>query len=348
MSQATWSIHTREGRRHRVAYLTTAHEGVRSYERMSPGQASVTVARNDLQLSLDTLRLDHLLVCESPRTPPWVGPITSLREGLGGFITLSAEGLPVLLDGEPMPQEETYSSGVGSGAIVQSVLRNGNRREHTGICAGRISAGPSIVDFALGGMVGLQALDELASRSNWEWSVRYAVAPSGIEAFLDWTAHQGEDVSNRVHLYEGRDFVELTYGLDLASLKDAVTSLGGSGVVGERTSATATGSERVVRMLRSFRVGSHRRLSLDPTTDSVTELRRSSERDQERALSAAETLECVVNANSDWRDLAVGNYATFGFKTTLSGNAFRVMRIVGAQPTDEEGICALTLEGALL
>lgn len=341
-----WSIHSREGRRYRVAELVTAHDDSRSYELMAPGIASVSVARNDLQVDIDRLRLDNLLVCEADDSPPWVGAISQLREGLDGMIAITAEGLPVLLDGVTMPVGETYSQ-VGSGAVVQAVLRNSNRQQHTGLFVGKIGAGPAVTDFALGGQTGLSALDDVAERTDWEWSVRYRVSPGGLDGSLDWQSQQGDDVSDRVHLYERRDFVELTYGLDLASLKAAVTAIGGTGAIAERASATAAANETLLRRLRAYRTGSYSRVILDPSTAQGADLRRLASSDQSRSVTAAENYVVAVGPSVDWADLAVGNRIRLNFRFTLSGDATRVARILGTQPNRDEGVNVLTLEGVL-
>lgn len=343
----SWSIHSREGTRPRVAILATAHDDARTFERLGPGQGSVSVARNDIQIDLDKLRLDFLLVCESARTAPWVGVITNLREALDGIVHISAEGLPVLLDGEPMPQAATYNASTGSGVIARAILRNANGGEHTGISPGSITPGPSLAGFDLGGQTGLQALNDLAEKTGLEWSARYAVSPARVDAFLDWQDRQGADLSARAYLYEGRDFVEFEYGLDLASMVAAITTLGGTGPITDRPAGSSAARERTLRALRRFRVGTHRRVNQDTTTPTQGDLIRSSSAEQERAISAAENLVAVVNTSSDWHDHEVGNYETFAFNTSLSGNAARVMRILGVQPMEAEGLCALTLEGAL-
>lgn len=352
-------IHAPTGER--MATLSTAHDISRSYKRMEQGEAQVSISSRDPQANLDTLRLGNLLVIESPDYPPWVGPITQPKESSeSGMIDIGALGLASLLDGHITPQSEAYTTSTGSGAIVASIVRGANRQGPTGIGLPAIlPTGPAVSDLSIGGQSCLEALNELADRSFYEWWIDVSVTPYAITATLRWGLAQGEDYSASMHLYERQHLVTFNYGLDLGQLKSAVSVLGGSSSLADRAAvmqAVGTGNnssaqlvdERIRRQVLSYGAPATQRVVLDPTTTNPSELARRGKRNQERGLTAAETIELIVNRNADWRKLWLGNYVTANARTTLGGDLSRVVRIVAAQPSEESGVTNLGVEIALL
>lgn len=342
----------------RIASLVTASGVDRSYIRMEAGAAAFHISQRDPQANLDTLRMGNRILIESPTMPNWAGVISSPQESLsGGLIDMQALGLASMLDNRQTPQGEAYSSSIGSGAVYASIIRNANRYEHTGISLPSVlPMGPAVVDLATGGQSCLSALNELHDRTNYEWWLDVDAAPWGINATARWGFAQGEDYSGSVHLYEGRHFTELGYGLDFGAVKTDVSTLGGTSAIADRTASTqaarTTGGtmladERIRRAVLAYGAPYGQRVTLDPTTTNPSELNRRTRRDHERSLTAGEQISCSVNRNADWRRLWCGNYITVHARTTLGGDLSRIVRINQVQPSEEAGVCHLTLETAI-
>jgi hypothetical protein len=275
------------------------------------------------------------------------------------MITLQALGRAAYLDGRVTRQDEVYNTATGSGAIFASLVRGANSVYHTGLyMPAVVPSGPSLVDLSLGGQTVLEALSELHERSNWEWWVEHYVSSSRIDSIIRWGDEQGEDYRAGVHLYEGQHFAEFVYGIDLAQLKSSVSGIGGVGAIDSRTSSTQSANiatqsaavladERVRRSVLSFNVPYTERILLDPTTESSPELTRRIQRTHARALASAEQFAISINDRADWSKLWLGNYITLHARTTLAGFIARVVRIVGVQPSREEGIVILSVETVL-
>lgn len=358
-SQAVCHIHAPTGAR--MATLVTAHDISRSYKRMDPGQAQISISTRDPQASLDVLRLGNLLVIESPDYPPWVGPITQPKESSeSGMIDIGALGLASMLDGRVMPQGMSFTSATGSGAIQSSIIREANREGPTGIfCPAVQPTGPSVVDLSLGGQSALDALNQLYDRTFYEWWLDITVTPYAITATARWGAAQGVDYSGMLHLYEKQHFTTFEYGQDLTQLKTAVSVLGGTADLADRAAVTqAIGTsrnagaqivdERVRRALLAYGAPPTQRVILDPTTNNPAELARRGQSDQNRGLTLAQQFGLEVNTNADWSKLWLGNYITVEARTTLGGDLASIVRIVDAEPSEEKGSTNLGVEVAVL
>jgi hypothetical protein len=354
-------VHAPSGQR--IAELATAHNVECTWlARFEPGVASVTIARNDPQADSDTLRLGNYLVVQGPTIPPWVGKLRAPAESLDGVVELAARDLVAELGDRTTGQTRHYTASVGSGTLFAAIIRNANRREHTGVNPpATIPSGPALTDYSEGGQSALQDVQALQEQTDFEAWLDADVSPSHINVVARWGREQGQDVSSLVHLWEGIHFAEAEYRLELPP--GAVLTIGGVEEIASRTvagaataapkSSTTTIAPDAVRRFAEARSGVTRpeRVVLDPTVTSRTELARRSARDLSRAVSSAEQHSVsVIEATLSREELlllSVGNYVTIHRRTALSGSIARVVRITGVQPSFETGLRMLNLEGAL-
>lgn len=355
-------IHNPWGAGETLCELTTAHNITRSYARMQPGQTSLVLSREEP--GLGNVFEGNLLVIESSEMSPWVGPILTIDEDpWTGDVQVNALGHAAILDGRETPQNEKYTSSIGSGLVARNLLPTANQRSHTGIYAGHLEVGPPIEDWTVGGQSLLEALNELSSRTDYEWWLEEDTNRKHVRTTLRWGFRQGHDHSADVHLWLGVH-CSLRYRRDQSQVKQVTTVIGDFGVeVGDRNSVTRlanVGAARVdlgsssyesssgaaIRGIASMPAGlRNERSQFEVMTTNTAELSRRAKRSQERLIFAAEQFEVVANRATNWTHLRVGNYITIhgslGTKTIDDA-----VRIVSVSPNEERGECALSCERA--
>lgn len=347
----------------RMAELTTAFNMDRSYVRMDSGTGALHLASNDPQINSDILNYGNLLVIESDYISPWVGTILTVQESLQSpSLEITAKDLANIIDNRVTAQSEKYTSTTGSTLVFNNLIDHMNLQGHTGIYRVSNSAAPSIQELQVGGQSVMQALNELHSRTDYEWWIDYTVKPTGIMAYINWGYRQGNDFSGECHLYAGQHFTDVDYKLDLTQAKAQLITIGDFGAeLGDRTSAARFGTttpnksdlgvgsveratELAARTISDLPAGLRsQRIRYDLMTGSQAELTRRAKRELERPLAATESFTLIVNRLADWRYFGVGNFITI-HSHPGTADLVRRVRIVGMQPDEEKGEIEMVCE----
>lgn len=349
----------------RLAEMVTAHNVDRSFERMGAGRAAFHISRHEPQNRPGLLERGNIAVIEANDMPSWVGTIVITDGSLGaGTLEIQAQGLASILEGRNTPQDEEYKTSVSSTRIINGMIDRANARGFTGIVAPALQgSGPSIAQLQIGGQSVKSALDELHDRTNWEWWLDSQVLPNYIETTLNWGEHEGIDLSDKVHLWQGYHFAEFGYKLDLSKIMASMTAVGDFGLtLPERNSVSRASSLPGVIDHHSARnevASAAARLAISQLpaglstegityeimTGTIQELARRAAKGLERPLQGTEMFSATVTRTlADWSSIRVGNYITVHGSVQDNVLLDRVVRIVGFQPDEERGECVLVLE----
>lgn len=361
---ATVYIHSPWYPRHRLACLTTAHDIDRSFTAVSrlgtkdTGQGACRISNQDPALLSDPKVLEHgnLMVITSPISAPWVGVLLSTEESDDGSIELSAISYEAVLDARVTPQGLKYTSTVGANAVFNTLLEEANARNHLGLMTPAIvELTNPIEDLEVGGQSVLEALNELAGRTNVEWWLDYEVSPQFIKSTVRLGFAQGYDLSAQRHFYQGTHFTA-SYRQDMSQVKSAVTAIGDFGAdLPDRNSVTqvaafgpqhlgvqaaairqadAAAAQRIATLPAGLR---NEKVTFEVMTGSTSELSRRSGLVQERPLSAERMFNVQFYSNVNWKDVQAGNFVTL-WGTWFGQTGAHVVRVMGCQPQEESGV----------
>lgn len=349
----------------RISEMVTAHNIDRSYERMGAGRAAFHISRHEPQLRPGMLERGNIAVIEANDMPTWVGTIVVQDGSLGsGTLEVQAQGLASILEGRNTPQDEEYKKPVGSTRIINGMIDRANARGFTGIVAPELQGlGPTIAQLQIGGQSVKNALDELHDRTNWEWYLKSQVLPSYIETTLNWAEHEGVDLSDKVHLWQGYHFAEFGYKLDLSKIMASMTAIGDFGLtlplrnsvsralsmpaaVDHHSARTEVASAAARLAISQLPAGlATEGVTYEIMTGTIEELARRAAKGLERPLQGTEMFSATITRSlSDWSAIRVGNYITVHGSVQDGVLLERVVRIVGFQPDEERGECVLVLE----
>lgn len=347
-------IHSPFWPRERIAEITSARDLQRLYQRFAVGNASLNVSNNEADFN-PRFTEGNLLVVLLGNAKPWAGPIITLERDDDGETAVNALDMAAYLDGQDSPQTRHYKNAIGSSAVVRKLLTTANRQLHTGIDLGRLYiAGPTLRDIQIGGQSVLQSLEEIRTRTGWEWQIDVDVTQTHLNARLSWLERSGNDLSDTVHLWEGTHFTKSKFKRDKSKAKVAVTAMGDFGaLLAERNSVTvygngdkATSSAQVIRRLGRLAPGMrHARLIHAPMTGNSNELYSEARRELVEPINSSRSYNIIATKATDWSPLDIGNFVTLHFYGPPDS---AVVRIVGYQPDEQGGENELIVEEALI
>lgn len=362
---ATAYIHSPWYPRERLGVLTTANNIDRSFTAVSrlgtkdTGQGALHISTREPALLRDSGILTHgnLLVITSPVVAPWVGVlVTTQEDDTTGQIELSAISYEAVLDARVTPQTQKWTKSVGANAIFNSLIDEANARNHLGLIRPAVTEITNPVeDLEVGGQSVLEALNELAGRTDSEWWLDYQVSPQYIKAMVRLGFAQGLDLSARKHYYQGTHFTA-QFKADMSQVKQSVTTVGDFGAdlpdrnsvtkvasfgpqhLGIQTAAIHEAATAAARRLTALPAGlRNEKINFEVMTGKTGELSRRSAVVQERPLQAERTFNATFYSNVDWRDLAAGNIVSlWGTWGGVTGQ--HVVRVMGLQPDEEQGV----------
>lgn len=326
----------------------------RSYKRMDIGQATINVSRK--VASDPRLYPGSLLVVISKDQPAWVGPIYVITDNLrDGHTNLQAADMGSILAKRVIPQEERYSTLIGTSQIIRSYITRMNGRGPTGISLARdLEAGPLIQDVTSGGQTVLDGANELFTRTDWEWWLEYKVTAGRIRTIFHWGRRQGLDLRRSAHFYHGINIKDATYKEDLSEGKQVSTFLGGFGVpIWDRPSVsqsaisginrplannTRFAPESIVRAFQDLPAALRdERVNLSVTSNSSPDLIKQTYMEQRRAIDKEHLLSVTFNNINDRSPLMVGNTISIHVPLGRHGNFDGAVRITDVQPDEELG-----------
>lgn len=326
------------------------------------GQANFTIGRNDplLTSARGALQRGSFVVIESSQTNPWVGFVRELTESLtSGMIQVACAEAHALLDTKATRQLSQFKAGAGH--IFSQIMRAHNARGHSGLFfPSVIPPGPQVV-IELGGQTTFQAMKELASRSGWEFWPEYEVSSSHITCTMQFGYRQGLDKSDEITLFEGRNFSDLEYTLDTQGMRQSITVIGGfASRLNERNAVTRSagfnpGASELGTAVEPASELHTRFIDVPPAlrsedvtfrvmTADRTQLALEAERALEKNIGVAERYRMTINNSLSWKKLEVGDYVRIQTHNTGLGAINRKIRIMGMQPSEESGQCALVVE----
>lgn len=103
----------------------------------------------------------------------------------------------------------------------------------------QITDGPA-ASLALSGGTLEAMIRELEKQTGLEAFLTYQISPAAVVTSLQWRARQGKDRRTEDRWIDGEELADLQYNLNYRAGKRSVTSVGGSGSVPARPSATTT------------------------------------------------------------------------------------------------------------
>lgn len=334
----------------------------RSFTHLNYGQAAFVIGRNDpvLENIPGSLQRGAFVVIESSLANPWVGFVRELTESMStGFIQVQGAEVMALLDTKGTRQLSQFNA--GAGRIFQQVMRAHNARGHSGLFQpATVAPGPQVT-IDLAGQTTMQAMSELASRAFYEFWTDVEVSPSRIEATMQFGYRQGLDKSDEIVLSEGRHFSEMDYTLDTQGMRQSVTVYGGfASQIGERNAITRSasytpGASELGTAVEPASELHSRFLDVPPAlrsedvvfkvmTSDRTELSLEAHRALEKNVGVAERYRVVINTAFSWKRIEVGDYIRLITHSTGLGAINRKVRVMGMQPNEESGECALVVE----
>lgn len=352
------SVHSPYWPFHRIATFTTVDNLNFGEQLMQVSRCKFTISKDDYAALPDYITRGNLIAIESAVTRPMVYFMTPIEENLSSSI-VSIEGFDFyeLLNAKPTRQLSRFQAAAGQ--VFSQLIRAMNARGHTGLfMPGRVVPGPR-VDIDVSGKQTLEALNDLAQRSNYEYGIDYEVKPSGIVATIDFVYRRGHDKSNSIVLYEGTNIVDVNRIQDTRGLRQSVTIYGGAGPLSQRTALTraASGAPQAQDLGTAVETASElyrRTLDVPPMLRSSTILYRNSSDRTELSYDAARALEypigiaeryrLIINDTIDWAQIVIGDYVRIVVSSLALGPLDRVVRVTGMQPDPLKGQCVLTVE----
>lgn len=323
----------------------------RNYSRMDVGNTSLTLPK--LAQDDHAVHQGNILVIQTRDQPAWVGPIFTLSDTLGqGTVEVHALDMGSMLARRVTDPKEHYTTAVGSGFIIRSLINKMNAKGATGITIGQIDPGPTIYDLEIGGQSLLDALGEIHDRTDWEWWIENEVTSHSIKSRFYWGRRQGLDLSRTAHLWYGHHFSEGTLTHDLSEGKQVSIVIGGFGSkmwTRPFSSASSIASPKVSmqsilnQLAPELNVRSNNQLPAalrderqrkDVLTENPTEIQRGAQRDAIRRMYAETTINFTVT-NFDRNSLRVGNFVTIHAPLGHHGELDGAVRLVEVQPDDE-------------
>ena len=106
-----------------------------------------------------------------------------------------------------------------------------------------VIGGPA-ASLAMSGQTGDSLLRELEKQTGYDAFFSYEISPAGVTTYLRWQPRQGKDRRGEDRWTDGEQLADVQYGFDYRKGKKSVTSVGGTGPVTDRNSATATSGAR--------------------------------------------------------------------------------------------------------
>ena len=130
-----------------------------------------------------------------------------------------------------------------SGTFILDELREMDTRAdpRLGLDLRNVGSGPA-ASLAMSGQNGDSLLRELEKQTGYEAYFTYAISPAGVVTYLNWQPMQGKDRRAEDRWIDGEQLADAQYGFDYRKGKRSVTSVGGTGAVTARNSATANTS----------------------------------------------------------------------------------------------------------
>lgn len=332
-----------------IAELTTANSINTSWTRMAAGQARLFVHQNDPQLRPDTLRFGNILSIESDNMPVWAGPLRTWPHVLStGEYEISCSDLVSILDNRDMPQDMAVSFVTGWDQRIKNALTQANLRALTGVFLPSIlETGPEIEVMQEGGQSVMSYLDQGNAETDYEWWVTVTADRAHLEAQLHIGHRQGEDLRNKVHLWNGVHYTEVQYKPDFSQVKQSMTMYQDFGaLLAERLTVARVGPggpydlASVTESASPFALDTYQ--SLPPgirnektefslMSQSQKQLSTATQRGLEYPLRASVQASISVNRLADWQRLRLGNRLTFhtdqGFQELTSALRISAMQV---------------------
>lgn len=324
-----------------------------------PRPGACSVKEDDPGMTRDNRQPGNRVVILWPPFDPWVGfLVTNEKAYQTGTMELAALDVLEILSGRVTPQDLEYTRPIASGLIVRYLLDVANEQD-TGIRAGNIESGPTIEELALGGQSVMEAMREVCERTGYEFWVTNSVTPNHIDTLLHFGRRQGDDLRDKLHLYEGIHFNDARAKLDVSQVSQSRTMIGDFGMeVKDRRSVTrsslVTGTSssrarRVTSLLAGTSVADlppglrNEAVVIEVMSSNLAELDRRAEHEHEKMLEQQAQYNDVVVLPSLTDDqlnwIKVGNiwtrHGTFGDEVE------DVVRIIGVQPNPEQGLVEL-------
>lgn len=332
----------------------------RNYSRMDVGNLSFTIPK--LPADDHSIHQGNIAVVQTEDQPVWAGPIYILEDSLGtGTTQVRAYDMASLLARRMTDIGEHYTTAIGSGAVIRSMINKMNARGATGIIIGQIDPGPVLYDLELGGQSVLDGLNQIHDRTDWEWWIENEATPHKLVSRFFYGRRQGVDLSRTIHLWYGHHFKEGTLTHDLSEGKQVSIVVGGGfkkiwnrnyALASSITGPKISNQSLLNQLTPELNVRTNNQLPaalrderqrVDVMTENSSELIRSSERDAIRKLYAETTLQVVLN-NFDRAPLLVGNYISIHAPLGHHGELDGPVRLVEVQPDDELGETICTME----
>lgn len=324
-----------------------------------PRPGACSVKEDDPGMTRDNRQPGNRVVILWPPFDPWVGfLVTNEKQYQTGTMELAALDVLEILSGRGAPQDLEYTRPIASGLIIRYLLDVANEQD-TGIRAGNIESGPTIEELALGGQSVMEAMREVCERTGYEIWVTNSVTPNHIDTLLHYGRRQGDDLRDKLHLYEGIHFNDARAKLDVSQVSQSRTMIGDFGMeVKDRRSVTrsslVTGTSssrarRVTSLLAGTSVADlppglrNEAVVIEVMSSNLAELDRRAEHEHEKMLERQAQYNDVVALPSLTDDqlswIKVGNiwtrHGTFGDEVE------DVVRIIGVQPNPEQGLVEL-------
>ena len=226
-----------------------------------------------------------------------------------------------------------------SGTFILDELREmGTRADpRLGLDLRNVGSGPA-ASLAMSGQNGDSLLRELEKQTGYEAYFTYAISPAGVVTYLHWQPMQGEDRRKENRWIDGEQLADVQYGFDYRVGKRSITSVGGTGAVTARNSATANTSgsraigatvEKVATARRAGFGGSSVEF-MPQTTDVQVLAARSKQVLLAPANSAISWEFQIVESAVDPAQISVGDIRRISSDTAFFGQAANgIARIIG-------------------
>lgn len=208
-----------------------------------------------------------------------------------------------------------------------------------------VSQGPS-VSLALTGQNGDSFLRELERQTGYEAYFTYAISTRGVTTYLQWRQQQGQDRRAEDSWRGGDQLADVRYAIDNRLGLKAATSVGGTGAVSARASATAnaTGNRSlgatVTKVAAPARgIGGTRVDFLQTVTDATVLKERSKQALIDPRNSPVRWEFGLVESKVDMTRVGVGDIRVLGSETAFLGQPVEgVARIIAMELHPAEGV----------